>query len=559
MNNYIPPSTPQRSWGLIAFFFLTTSLAIFSFLVYFFWPSGFGKITEHIDFLLLAAKELIHSQTAIALEQYVRALESIGILVNLSAFVIMQMLSSLIISTLIVWKVCLSKPAKPRDVRIKGGTVKNAPNKPVHASSEELQLHPRVQLNTQQQSGNIFTFGAHGSGKSTLIKYLVSQLIKSQRNKVVLFDEKREYEPLFFAKESAYLIAPWDGRGCIWDISTDFTSTLHFKLFASQIIPVDESKPIWGQGAQEILVALMVCCSKSGKLTWSSLSEWINKPYTDWQKPFREHFPSATNLVCAAEETVSSFVSNLSAHVSWIHDIAKLEEEGAESISLKKWILRKNQKRRTLIIQSHPLYAAMMKSMTSTMLHYLTALVLATKDNEEERTWLILDELGNLPKLGSLDRWLSMGRSKGARTIAGTQNISQTREIYGDNISETILNLFKSHVVFQCGSLGKTAETASESLGEVVFERPTLNNSQQDQPTYSWHKFTEKLVQPVDIVNLSNTSDSVVGFAKLGGDKDVYKLQWKFFDNEPATNNEPYQHLSPEQVSSNRLVAKRAT
>ena len=141
---------------------------------------------------------------------------------------------------------------------------------------------------------------------------------------------------------------------------------------------------------------------------------------------------------------------------------------------------------------------------------------------------MILDELGNLPKNTFLARWLSVGRSKGTRTVAGTQSISQLHEVYGSNTTETILNLFKNHVVFQCSAIGKTADIASASLGEVTFERPSKTIQSNGTVSFSWHRFTEKLVTRENIVNIKSSNKGVIGYMKISGNKNVFEYIWPF-------------------------------
>ncbi|KXI26783.1 type IV secretion system DNA-binding domain-containing protein [Paraglaciecola hydrolytica] len=559
MNNYTPPSTPQRSRGLITTFFVISFLILSCSSFYLFWFKEFGQLDRHAEFIFSAIKELIFYHSSVTIEQYWIALSEGQIRAKLLSYATLVIVLSAFLSFIAIRLLFFRHAGRTQDIKVKGGKLRlRTPDKTIQKGASHLFIHPELPLDSHQYTGNLFTFGAHGSGKSTLIKFLVSQLIGQRGKSVILFDEKREYTQIFYKPDSVHLIAPWDARTCIWDIGSDLKSIPQFRQFVSQLIPIDESKPTWGQGAQDIMIALMLCCQKESSLSWKALSHWLSMPVDDWLDSFEKYYPPALKFITGADETVSSYISNLSSNIAWIHDLALLENSSNKKISFNEWIKGDRSKFNTVIIQSHPFHTEMMAKLASAILHCVSLEVLSSEDNESEELWLILDELGNLPKLESLQKWLSTGRSKGARTIAGTQNISQTKEVYGENISETLLSLFKNHVVFQCGAIGKTPELASDSLGQVVFERPSKSSSSNGDSTFTWHKFTENLVPKVDIINLKNTKFGVVGFAKVSGDSDVYKLEWgynQYAQIAPSTViSDGSEH---EQTKSNRLKVKR--
>ena len=559
MNNFTPPSTPQRSWGIISIVFGTVLALVLVTQISMLWPSQFGDMSNHTGYFRLIIEDLLLYRSTDVIQEYEEALVSAGIRDLFLVFLIGILLAAIGFSSLVVWVLFLRKGAKTIDIKVKGGDVKRITlkkrSKPV--GGEALHIHPQLKLSIQQLIGNIFTSGAHGTGKSTFIKFVLSQLIGKNNKAVILFDEKREYTELYFKAGSTFLIAPWDNRSFAWDIHSDLKSLPQYRLFAEQLIPVDDKQPIWGQGAREIFVGLIVCCRKVETLSWVSLSHWLKKPLDEWRIAFEDEYPVANKFICGAEETVSSFLSNLSSNVGWIHDISKLQHPTSPKVSFSEWLNADNAFK-TLIIQSHPMYGTMMTKLASAAINYITADLLSKEDNEQKETWLVVDELGNLPKLESLAKWLSLGRSKGARTIAGTQNIAQIKYVYGENISETILSLFKNHVVFQCGAIGKTAEFASKTLGQVIFERPTRSIKPNGEIDFSWHRFTENLVPEVDIVNLKNTDTGVVGFAKVSSDSNVYKLEWEYNkDKRIASATELRLQKSVSGKKINRLNKRR--
>ncbi|WP_279452372.1 TraM recognition domain-containing protein [Aeromonas hydrophila] len=130
---------------------------------------------------------------------------------------------------------------------------------------------------------------------------------------------------------------------------------------------------------------------------------------------------------------------------------------------------------------------------------------------------------GICQKNDSLKEWMSIGRSKGCRTLAGTQSISQLHKTYGEHDADTLLNLFSTIIALRCGASGGVAEYAAKAFGEAIYERPSYGEY------VNWQKETWQLVTSTDLVNLpQSTPQGVTGYITSSGWNAVYKLQWTY-------------------------------
>ena len=534
MKTNIPPSQKRKNWSLIfSVFGILLLLALFMF-GNLFWPEILGPKTGHVrafssiifDICIRGDNQLFYDYRAL--------LENKGVLNELDSFLFVWLLlsfsTSMILTIIITWK----KGSYTVDRQIKGGRLVSIGYlgliltllKKHHAY---LLIHPSKIFTKRDAIGNVFVFGSQGSGKSTFIKYVLDQLFMVAESKVVIFDEKREFIEIYFEKSKAILMAPWDLRGKIWDIGHDLNSIEKFKKFASQTIPEQEKSRIWADGSREILVGLMETCAQTNGLSWQNLSLLLSEEPQTWLIDFELHYPPASNFVRGEGVTVASFVSTLSASTNWIHSIARYSDGKTNSLfSFDRWLNDKSSEIDRIIIPSHPEYESVAAPMCNAILAFIEGNVLSRENNEDNDVWLVLDELGSLPVNKSLQRWLSLGRAKGAKTIAGAQSTSQLSDIYGDKQSETILNLFTNHIVFKCGSVGSTSETAAKSLGDITLERPTKSVLQDGKVDYTWNKITEPLIAKSDVTGLNITAKGVVGFLKMASGNDVYKLTWPF-------------------------------
>jgi type IV secretory pathway TraG/TraD family ATPase VirD4 len=84
--------------------------------------------------------------------------------------------------------------------------------------------------------------------------------------------------------------------------------------------------------------------------------------------------------------------------------------------------------------------------------------------DSNHRLWLCIDELPSLHKLGNLQLCLAEGRKYGAAMILGLQNIPQLEELYGHNMTKTMMDLCSTKLLFRAASY-EMAETLSRSFG----------------------------------------------------------------------------------------------
>lgn len=556
MSNYLPPSSKQKNWLAAVLIQAMLSPIFFFIMLNVMWRKNFGSISRHFDFIMMSVRHLLIEYETSSIRAYKSALVEHGIYNEVINTFSYALLTSLVIGIPITFIIASKLPKRSRDVVVSGGRVVEHRSR-VRKREGELLLHPYLPLSKHQATGNIFTFGAHGSGKTTLIMSILRQLTAKTNTKIIIFDEKKEYTEHFYEKNDV-LIAPWDSRSALWDIGSDLKTASDFRTFAAQVIPVDEKNSVWGEGARELLFGIMTVIAKRDLLSWELLSRYLSKDSTEWELDFTEVYPPALKFITGAHQTTASYLSTLAAAVGWVHDLANMHRAG-KPISLREWVAKTTNSSQKIIIQSHAKYATSMKNYANLIIQTVSTELLSQGDSEDTQFWLIIDELGNLPKNETLPRWLSLGRSKGARTMAGTQSISQIRKVYGELEAETIISLFKNLVVFQCGNLGQTAEVASNSLGQTIFERPSAININSGKSEFSWHRFTENTVSKSDITGLSQNKNGVAGFAKVTGDDNIYKLIWPFNRSQKIAQASVIHTNSvqpPESKTENRLKRK---
>lgn len=448
------------------------------------------------------------------------------------AFVLIPILS-LCISALIIWFSRISKSESTIYHHLEGPKLLSGRKAKSHFNKlarregiAGLKLHINMPLPKQRELQNVLIHGMQGSGKSNLVKYLLQQIIARQERSLI-YDIKGEYTELFF-DERATLISPYDARSAAWDISQDINSLATAELFAEAVLTESTGNdPFWINSARGVLKGVIAGLIKRGKTWgWSEVNSVLFSSDEELHHWLSKYYLQASQLIKAEDKSSASIRSVIASQLSWIGEISELWKDADTSFSLTMWL--KENTKPALLIQGDLSAPTLSSALVTAMMSVATGLVLSKPDNPNERIWFVLDELGNLNKSKALTSWLSLGRSKGCRTIAGTQVLSQIQSIYGDKDAETILSLFGNIVALKLGPSGDSAEAASRIFGKRRVEYITKSKNDKGEVSYSLQQETMPIVPPEKIYNLPQPSlrRGIEGYMLISGFNAVYKINW---------------------------------
>ncbi|MBU2894221.1 type IV secretion system DNA-binding domain-containing protein [Colwellia sp. D2M02] len=395
-----------------------------------------------------------------------------------------------------------------------------------------LNLHPQITISEKQELGNILVTGAQGSGKSTVIKPLVNA-ISNTEDLMLIYDAKQEYTQLFL-KQNNLLLSPTDTRSLCWDIAADVSSPEVAYEIASCFISQSGKEPIWANGARLLLTGCMVSLNHiKPEWSWDDLKDILDKPTDELKSLFDRYYPKASKLIAENSKTTDSFIMELTTQLSWLDSVAKVwTKDSKYKFSITHWI-EGHYNFKSLIIANDPKYSSISAPLCSAVLSIVVREVLSLPDDNKRKFWLVLDELADLPKTQALDKWLSLGRSKGARTIAGTQNISQIQAIYGDKITETLTSLFSNIITLKIGSSAETAKKVADNLGKRLVKRANISFDKEGKRSTSYQQSEEYIVRPEQLMQLpSPNKNGITGYLSVSGWNAVYELIWPYHELE---------------------------
>ncbi|MCG9729598.1 type IV secretion system DNA-binding domain-containing protein [Shewanella sp. Isolate13] len=393
-------------------------------------------------------------------------------------------------------------------------------------SNSPLKIHNHIKLPEQLESGNIFVVGAQGSGKSTIIKPLVQQL-KSKNTNALIYDAKQEYTQLFF-ESSAVLINPLDQRSIYWDISADIGTIEAAQRVAEAFIHETSGDKYWTDGARIIFVGILVTLMKTEKSWgWTDIQLQLAQETSHLKTNLFKHYPEADKFIERDSKTTQGFMTVLTTQLSWIRTVAQhWANESKFKFSIKKWLVG-DYGNRQIIFPNIAQYSHISSPLCAAAISLLTDELLSKEDTEKP-IWLVIDELADLPKTISIVKWLSLGRSKGARTIAGTQNISQIYSTYGDKDAETLISLFSNSITLRTNS-ADSASRLSKNIGNRVVKRYTESFDHEGNKSRTLQQSEEPVVRTEQIMQLPLAdNEGVTGILNISGWNAAYWLLWPY-------------------------------
>lgn len=384
-------------------------------------------------------------------------------------------------------------------------------------------IHPLIQLTAKLENTNIFVFGMQGAGKSTLIKQWLLDIFKSKSDRCFIYDQKGEYQALL-PKSNVVSITADDSSNYFWDIGQDVLCCDDAELVAESMIEsYNNSNDFFTVSARQVLIGVffhLIKCSKPW--SWSEVAKVLFCDDGDLQNILEAAYLPASKLIVPDSKSTQSIRSVITSQLGWIATMTQIK--GQIPWSVNGW-LNQNIYPSHVLFKPSPKRPAKSRSMVNALMSVITQLKLSAPDNEKEKTWLVIDELGNLPKSPSLESWLSLSRSKGGRMIAGTQNLSQISQQY-DN-ADSIFSLFGIIVAMRLGPSGISAENAAKSMGNYIARTTSQTVSTDESKTENLQE--RAVITKEDIIHLPLANKlGVEGFLLIGGSNAVCRLKWPF-------------------------------
>ncbi|WP_371424529.1 type IV secretion system DNA-binding domain-containing protein [Tardiphaga sp.] len=378
----------------------------------------------------------------------------------------------------------------------------------------------------RMEQSHTMLIGTTGSGKTTELRSLVSQM-RARQDNAVIFDLTGAYVEAFYDPDRDTILNPMDTRCPAWSIFNDCRTHSEFTAAAAALIPSDggSSEPFWALAARTLFIEMCIRLQERGLTSNLALSE--NLMTADLKRVHRFLANTIADPLTAPEaarmaESIRA-VFNTNAQV-----LRFLPDEG-EQFSIRDWITGEKKPGAILFITSNYVDLPMNRALLTLWMDLCINRLMTMPRTRRLRIWFMFDELGALHKLPAIENGLQTARAFGGAMILGIHSFEKLIEVYGEQGARNLASLARSKLILATADLD-TAEQCARYIGnrEVRQMDEAYSygyNNTRDASTLTPRKQVEPLVIADDITNLP----SMHGFVKFpdGFPAARILLEWK--------------------------------
>jgi hypothetical protein len=346
------------------------------------------------------------------------------------------------------------------------------------------------------ENRGIAMFGAPGTGKTQAISQIVAVLKQRNDFRGIIFDRNGDMVRKFYDPKKDLIFNPFDERSVGW--CHHHEESVRPKAIAKSLIPdlpESASQPFFNKAGQALMSEFF---SKS-----SSNKEVCSLLECD-QLSTLVSFLSGTMAAryVREEKTGNSIMSTLSNYCEFYPYLVDLKNpplsfyRWASSDSFR-WIFLTLRENETDLLR--PLHS---------LVFDLVLKGLMSNEERFRKTAIVIDELGALNRLPSLERLMSEGRKYLGCPILGTQTDAQIAKIYGRDDTRTILQGSQTKLILRCPDQ-ETAKKMSDVIGQCEsiqtvenFSRNYNDRGGGETVTFNEQVRISHLVLPDEIKNL---------------------------------------------------------
>jgi Type IV secretion-system coupling protein DNA-binding domain len=305
-----------------------------------------------------------------------------------------------------------------------------------------------------------FIFGSPGSGKTQAISQMVGVLKQRTDFRGMVFDRNGEMLEKFYDPQRDLIFNPFDARSVHW---SHVHEAARPETMAAGLIPQESAREPFFSNAGRAVIAELFRLTKSNQELWELL-----KSDNQTLSSFLSGTLAARYL--AEERTATSVLSTVSNYCQFY---PYLTQPRNKALSFYDWAA--NSSPRWVFVTLRENDSELLKPLHS-LIFELMLNGLLSKEERSIKTAVVIDELGALNQLPSLNRLLSESRKDGGCPILGTQTEAQITKIYGQEDTRIILQGTKTKLILNCAD-PQTAETMSKIIGRQELLDTTENQS----------------------------------------------------------------------------------
>ena len=315
--------------------------------------------------------------------------------------------------------------------------------------------------------------GTTGSGKSNTIHQLLNQ-IRANGDQAVVVDTTGGIFSRFYEEGRDILLNPLDARSSnwnLWDEAMLGDTVCDYVLdeIAESIIPDNHSHDsFWVKSARQVFVESVRYLINSDQKTYQALVDMtLVIPLKELSQRLQ-----GTSVAAIVDPLIDKTALSVRASLANSLKIFQVLEDADDGISLLN--LMPNDDKSWIFLSCLPDQREFLKPLFSSQISLIIKGLMRKSEQNNSRTWIIIDELASLNKLPSLLTGLAEIRKYGGCFVLGFQDLSQLEGVYGASTTKTLSNLTGTKLLFRSVDTDVATRTA-RYLGEQ--EKQEANES----------------------------------------------------------------------------------
>jgi type IV secretory pathway TraG/TraD family ATPase VirD4 len=376
-------------------------------------------------------------------------------------------------------------------------------------------------LDSDEATHHFAVIGATGSGKTTILRLLMQDVITSIRPgrdaRALVYDAKQDaFSTLHGMAPNVRIVTlnPFDARGAAWDMARDVQEPRVAVEIAFTLIPREhESQPFFSDAARHLIYGVMVSFMfRQLDWTFADLVRAVSSP-GKLQRILAvcPHTKSLLPRYFQDKRLLANILSTIATKMLAFEAVAACWESASERISLEDWIGQEF----VLVLGNSETSRHAIDALNRCIVKRACDLILNQSESWTRRTWIQFDELSEAGKLDGLVALAKKGRSKGACIALAFQSIAGLRDarLYGPQLTAEILGQIGHRCIgrLECP---ETAEWASQLFGDQEIRQVTINNTYGRENTTSHNEqfVTRRAILPSEFMSLT-PCDAVHGLS----------------------------------------------
>jgi hypothetical protein len=336
--------------------------------------------------------------------------------------------------------------------------------------------------------------GATGSGKTLSLRLLMQSVLPyigtrlapekpPLDHRAIIYDAKQDMLSYLYGmgpdpkanpagaaawRRRIKVLNPFDARCCAWDMAADIKTPGAVLQLATNLIPPEpeSSQPFFSDAARHLLYGAILSLTLTRPGAWTFRDVLLAMRDMDLLRMLllrTTHTSHLVGLYMNPGRTFDSVKANIATKMMPYEVVAALWSKAKEKVSLRDF-LDLSKERLILVLGNDEENRAAVDALNRVIIKRLSELIVGQPEDEERRTWIILDEVREMGRLDGLPSLLLRGRSKGACVVLGFQDIDGMKDVYGEYQAQELVGQCAFKAILRLES-PTTAEWGAKHFG----------------------------------------------------------------------------------------------